>query len=86
MSGILRLHRQVALGDGGRLAAHVEREHCGGLNGVRGEAGLGELGAEGHGEAAGVGCGDQLLRIGADAIGEASLETVLRLFQCAALG
>ena len=44
-----------------------------------------ELEGERHGEAAGMGGGDQLLRIGARPVGEAGLEAVARLLQHAAL-
>ena len=49
-----------------------------GLEGVRGELGVGELRAKGHGEAAGVGGGDELFGVGAGAIFKARMEAVGR--------
>ena len=49
-------------------------------------AGFSDLAAKCHGEAAGVGGGDELFGVGADAVGEAGFEAVLRVFEGAALG
>jgi hypothetical protein len=70
----------------GLLAEQVKGEKGRSFDRVRSQAGLGNLGAQGHGEAAGMRGGDQLLGIGAYAVGEAGFEAVLRLLQCAALG
>src|SRR5262249_61759612 len=71
----------------GPVARHLlEREARRGGELVRREAGAAERSRRRHGEAACVSGGDQLLRVGADAVLEPRRERVLRVLEHAALG
>ena len=73
-------------GDSESAISLVQRHRGGGVDALGGEVGAAELSAERHGEASGVGGGQQLLWIRPDAALKARTEAVLRLFQDAAVG
>lgn len=77
---------EMRLGDGETVADFFERYGGGGFEFFGGEAGAAELRRKSHGEAAGVGGGEELFGIGADATFEAGVEGVGGLFKDAAVG